>query len=83
MEHHLFNLLCSGFSVANTLKGHGMPLVLETNGEDLDALYTAMRNSIVTPGPTAVIAYRKMAPTIEVCADERTNGYRATCLPNG
>jgi len=68
-----------GFSVANTLKGHGMPLVLETNGEDLDALYTAMRNSIVTPGPTAVIAYRKMAPTIEG-VEGTTNGHDAVAV---
>ena len=49
-----------GFDLARTLAGHG--LAAQTcDGEDLDALFTAMRTAIITPGPAAVVIKRKMA----------------------
>lgn len=54
-----------GYSVTDTLKGHGVPMVVEVNAEDIDALYAAVRKTIVTPGPTAVVCKRKMSPGIE------------------
>lgn len=53
----------AGYSVGRTLAGHGMP-VLEVMGEDLDALYAAIRQSVMTDGPYAVIAKRPMAPGV-------------------
>lgn len=53
-----------GYSVKKTLEGHGLK-VLEVNGEDIDALYAAICESINTPGPIAVICKRPMCPDIE------------------
>mmetsp|Transcript_18830 Transcript_18830/g.21030 ORF Transcript_18830/g.21030 Transcript_18830/m.21030 type:complete len:643 (-) Transcript_18830:27-1955(-) len=53
-----------GYSVSNTLRGHGLP-VAEVPGEDLDALYYRIRTAVVTDGPYAVISKRKMAPGIK------------------
>ncbi|MGA0199573.1 MAG: transketolase, partial [Prochlorotrichaceae cyanobacterium] len=53
-----------GYSVKQTLEGHGLK-VLECNGEDLDALYRWICETITTPGPIAVIAKRPMCPGIE------------------
>ncbi|MEY2978083.1 MAG: transketolase C-terminal domain-containing protein [Prochlorotrichaceae cyanobacterium] len=53
-----------GYSVKQTLEGHGLK-VLECNGEDLDALYRCICETITTPGPIAVIAKRPMCPGIE------------------
>jgi transketolase len=53
-----------GYSVSGTMKGHGVPFVLEVDGEDLDSLYNAVRKSIVCPGPSAVVMKRKMATGI-------------------
>ncbi len=54
----------AGYSVANTLKGHG--LTVETvDGEDLGALYAAVAKAFTTAGPIAVIVKRKMAPGID------------------
>jgi transketolase N-terminal domain/subunit len=50
-----------GFDVAKTLTGHGLPCHTVV-GEDIDALYAKIRAAVVTPGPQAVIAKRKMAP---------------------
>lgn len=52
-----------GFSVQHTLEGHGV----HTNmcpGEDLDALYAAVRGAVVSEGPRAVVIKRKMCPGI-------------------
>lgn len=53
-----------GYSVKKTLEGHGMK-VLEVNGEDVDALYSAICEAVNTPGPIAVICQRPMCPGIE------------------
>jgi len=53
-----------GYDMKRTLEGHGMK-VLTCEGENLDALYSAMCEAISTPGPVAVVAKRKMAPGIE------------------
>ncbi len=48
-----------GFSVAATLKGHGMP-VDTCSGEDIPALYRSIQKLLTVDGPTALINYRKM-----------------------
>ncbi len=53
-----------GFSVAETLRGHGMP-VIECDGENLDELYDAMRTAVINDGPVAVTIRRAMCPGIE------------------
>jgi len=53
-----------GYDVAKTLAGHGMPVHI-VDGEDVDALYSAIRRAITTDGPFAVVIRRKMAPGIE------------------
>jgi transketolase C-terminal domain/subunit/transketolase N-terminal domain/subunit len=53
-----------GFSVATTLKGHGMP-VETCDGENLSALYRNIRELLSTDGPMALINYRKMGPGIK------------------
>ena len=49
-----------GYDLARTLGGHGLS-VQTCDGEDLDALFTAVRTAITTPGPAAVVIKRKMA----------------------
>ena len=53
-----------GFSIASTLKGHGMK-VLETNGEDLFQLYGALREAVTHDAPVAVVCKRPMCPGID------------------
>lgn len=53
-----------GYSVARTLAGHGLA-VQEVKGEDLDALYTAVRQAVISSGPRAVVSHRKMAVGIK------------------
>lgn len=52
-----------GFSVAKTLEGHGMK-VLVGDGEDLDGLYARICEAVNTPGPIAVINKRPMCPGV-------------------
>eukprot|EP01065_Artemidia_motanka_P027307 TRINITY_DN32529_c0_g1_i1.p2 TRINITY_DN32529_c0_g1~~TRINITY_DN32529_c0_g1_i1.p2 ORF type:complete len:677 (+),score=228.77 TRINITY_DN32529_c0_g1_i1:74-2032(+) len=52
-----------GFDVAETLKGHGLGVAV-VDGENIDAIYGAIRTSLMTPGPFAVVIRRKMAPGI-------------------
>merc|ERR1719261_1619046 len=52
-----------GYSVANTMRGHGMK-VIEIQGEDIDDIYTAIQEAMNTEGPVAVVIHRKMAPGI-------------------
>jgi len=54
----------SGFDVAKTLEGHGIP-TLTGDGEDLDGLYQALRTALTTDGPFAVINKRKMAVGVD------------------
>merc|ERR1719401_1070528 len=53
-----------GYNVGKTLKGHNIESV-DVNGEDLEAVYRAMRTAIVTEGPFAVVLKRPMCPGIE------------------
>ena len=53
-----------GFSVANTLKGHGMP-VDTCDGEDLSALYRNIQKILSNDGPMALVNYRKMGVGIK------------------
>lgn len=53
-----------GYDIAQTLKGHGIK-AMEVDGEDIDALFAAMRTAVTTAGPFAVVIKRKMCPTVE------------------
>ncbi|PIE65479.1 MAG: transketolase [Desulfobacterales bacterium] len=53
----------SGFDVGKTLAGHGLR-VSEGDGEDLDALFSRIRDALTQDGPMAVINKRKMAPSV-------------------
>jgi transketolase len=53
-----------GFVLEKTLSGHGLETVLTVDGEQVEALYEAMRTSVVASGPTAVVCKRSMAPGI-------------------
>lgn len=53
-----------GFSVANTLAGHGLK-VETVDGENIDALYAGIAKAFATEGPVGVVIKRKMAPGIE------------------
>merc|ERR1711988_1532381 len=44
--------------------GHGIKTV-EVRGEDIDGLFMAMRQAVVSDGPVAVVIKRKMCPGIE------------------
>ena len=68
-----------GWNVGKTLTGHGLQ-VTEAQGEDVEALYAAVRNSVVWDGPTAVIAKRPMAPGIEG-AEGTSHGHDALAVP--
>ncbi|ESK95901.1 transketolase [Moniliophthora roreri MCA 2997] len=52
-----------GYEVAKTLQGHGLKVVT-VDGEDVDALWTAVSAIVTYDGPAAVISKRKMAPGI-------------------
>lgn len=52
-----------GYDLARTLSGHGLD-VHTCDGEDLDALFAAIRRAITTQGPAAVVIKRKMAPGV-------------------
>mmetsp|Transcript_82863 Transcript_82863/g.208759 ORF Transcript_82863/g.208759 Transcript_82863/m.208759 type:complete len:679 (+) Transcript_82863:63-2099(+) len=52
-----------GYNVAQTLRGHGIQAV-DVDGEDLDAVFAAMRQSILAYGPFAVVLKRPMCPGI-------------------
>ncbi len=49
-----------GFSVKNTLSGHGLP-VDTGDGEDLPSLYQRIQKALTADGPVALINKRKMA----------------------
>ncbi len=53
-----------GYDIAKTLAGHGLS-VNTGNGEDIDALFTRIRNALVQQGPVALINKRFMAVGIE------------------
>jgi transketolase len=53
-----------GFSVADTLKGHGLKVDIG-DGEDLDSLYARMCAAVTTDGPVALINRRRMCAGIE------------------
>lgn len=53
-----------GFSVAQTLRGHGMT-VLEVKGDDTAAIFSAVQAAVVCSGPVAVCIHREMCPGIQ------------------
>lgn len=53
----------NGYDVGKTLAGHGLA-VQTVEGEDLAALYQAMRKVVTTRGPAALIVKRVMAPGV-------------------
>jgi transketolase len=52
-----------GYSVAKTLRGHGMT-VFEVDGEDIADIYSKIQAAVVLEGPVAVVIHREMAPGI-------------------
>jgi transketolase len=52
-----------GYDLEKTLSGHGLS-VTRVDGEDLQAVFSAMRAMLQRPGPAALLAHRKMAPGI-------------------
>lgn len=52
-----------GYNVASTLRGHGIEAV-DVDGEDIDALFVAMRRAVTQTGPFAVVIKRKMCPAL-------------------
>jgi transketolase len=52
-----------GFDLARTLAGHGLTTEV-VDGEDFEALYSALARTFRTDGPVAVVVRRKMAPGI-------------------
>ncbi|QQG65131.1 transketolase C-terminal domain-containing protein [Desulfobulbus oligotrophicus] len=52
-----------GFDLTRTLSGHGLDVHV-CDGEDIDALFTAIRRAITNQAPTAVAIKRKMAPGV-------------------
>jgi transketolase len=52
-----------GYDLEKTLSGHGLR-VARVDGEDLQALYAAMRGLLSERGPAALLCRRRMAPGI-------------------
>ncbi|CAK0911545.1 unnamed protein product [Prorocentrum cordatum] len=52
-----------GFDLRQTLSGQGVPSE-DVDGEDIDALYAAMRRALLAAGPAAVVVKRKMCPGV-------------------
>src|SRR6185295_4461314 len=52
-----------GYDLETTLAGHGLA-VTRVDGEDLPALYAAMRGLLAQSGPAALLCHRRMAPGI-------------------
>jgi transketolase C-terminal domain/subunit len=61
-------------------QGHGMTC-FTCDGENIDALYDAMRKVCITDGPMAVVAKRKMCPGIEGIEGE-CHGHDAIAVAN-
>ena len=53
-----------GYDVAKTLEGHGLKSLI-VDGEDVEALYGALRTAVSTDGPIAVVCKRKMCPGVK------------------
>lgn len=53
-----------GYSVAQTLRGHGLS-VITADGENLDAVFNAIRTAVTSDGPYGVVLARKMAPGVK------------------
>jgi len=67
------------YNVGHTLKGHGIQSV-DVDGEDLDALFLAMRQAVTQDGPFAVVIKRKMCPSVE-SVEGTCEGHDAVALP--
>lgn len=53
-----------GYDLAKTLSGHGLA-VQRVDGENLQALYAAMRELVAHRGPAALLCHRPMAPGVK------------------
>jgi len=53
-----------GYCIKKTLQGHGVGAV-EVDGENLNELFSAMRQAITADGPVAVVIKRKMCPSVQ------------------
>ncbi|HLC96308.1 MAG TPA: transketolase C-terminal domain-containing protein [Candidatus Nanoarchaeia archaeon] len=54
-----------GYSVADTLDGHGLKIIKLNRSDDISRLYTAIFDSYNEKGPVAIVMKGKMAPGIE------------------
>jgi transketolase len=52
-----------GYDLERTLHGHGLA-VTRVDGEDLEALFSALRQLLTEAGPGALLCHRRMAPGI-------------------
>eukprot|EP00418_Pyrodinium_bahamense_P092238 CAMPEP_0179043744 /NCGR_PEP_ID=MMETSP0796-20121207/17320_1 /TAXON_ID=73915 /ORGANISM="Pyrodinium bahamense, Strain pbaha01" /LENGTH=356 /DNA_ID=CAMNT_0020740129 /DNA_START=26 /DNA_END=1092 /DNA_ORIENTATION=+ len=68
-----------GYNVGQTLRGHGIE-AMDVDGEDLDALFSAMRRAILSEGPFAVVIKRKMCPGLDG-VEGSIEGHDACALP--
>ena len=69
-----------GYSVEKTLEGHGVPSTV-VQGEQIDALYAAIRCAVVTDGPHAVVCKRPMCPGM-TDVEGTTHGHDAVAVAN-
>src|SRR5688572_7633082 len=70
-----------GYDVQKTLAGHGLR-VESVDGEDLHALFGAMRRLLTSHGPAALISKRRMAPGIPG-VEGTPKGHDAVPVPAG
>jgi len=68
-----------GYDLQKTLGGHGLQ-VSTVAGEDLHALYAAMRALLTSEGPAALLSKRRMAPGI-VGLEGSPKGHDAIAVP--
>jgi transketolase len=69
-----------GCVLEKTLAGHGLAVQV-ADGEDIDAMYAAMRAMLLAEGPTAVVAKRKMCPGIQG-VEGTSHGHDALAVPS-
>jgi len=70
-----------GYSVAGTLRGHGLGVESCKPEEGFAGLYAAMRKAVLTDGPYAVICERPMAPKIPG-VEGTSHGHDAVAVAN-
>jgi len=67
------------YNVGRTLEGHGIKTV-DVDGEDLDALFSAIQQAVTCDGPFAVVIKRKMCPSLQG-VEGTCEGHEAVAVP--